>query len=56
MRLIGDTDLSPALELALSKIVVELHPHKKLLPQCRVQSFIIRKGWGCFQKLCKGER
>ena len=46
-------DLSIATELEISKAVVGLQDHK-INPECyRIKSFIIRKGFGAFNKMIK---
>ena len=49
----GGYQLSIQTELAISNAVVSLQSHK-INPECyRVKSFIIRKGFGAFDKLIK---
>lgn len=49
-------DLSLSQELLLSTVVVSLQDHKINPEKYRTKSFIIRKGWASFLKLCKGEK
>ena len=44
-------ELSIRAEKNLNKTIVSLHPHKQQLKNCRVNSFIIRKGWGAFKRI-----
>ena len=49
----GGKDLSIATELEISKAVVALQDHKICPCSYRVKSFIIRKGFGAFDKMIK---
>jgi hypothetical protein len=44
-------ELSIRQDEILSATIVSLHPHKKLLNECRFKSIIIRKGWGTIRNL-----
>lgn len=47
-------DLSLRQELLLSTIVCSLQDHKINPQKYRKESFIIRRGWAAFLKLCQG--
>lgn len=48
-------EMSPNMELELSKIIVSLHPHKSRIGKCKSTLYIRRPCWGLFLRRTKDD-